>query len=364
MIVGTLGRYFGMRFLSAVLGVFWGVFSLIILIDYVENMRRIGNVPGAGPLTAAQLSLLRVPNFIEQLLPFCVLVAGIACFLNLSRRLELAIARGAGISAWQFTAPALLITFLIGVGATTVYNPLAAGLQEYAKRKEAEVFGNSRTGLQLTGGAGFWMRQRGNDGQSIMNAMTSHEQGAQLGNVTAFTYDAEGRFKERIEAKSATHEPGFWRLRDVRVYAIGKPPLDRDSYMLSTHLTTEQVRESFSTPDTLSFWQLPLYIQIAERAGLPATGYQLQYQKLLARPFLLVAMFLIAASVSLRFFRFGGVQKMVLSGMAAGFLLYVLQKMTDDLTKAELMSPIAAAWLPAWVGAVIGLVALLYQEDG
>jgi len=75
-------------------------------------------------------------------------------------------------------------------------------------------------------------------------------------------------------------------------------------------------------------------------------------------------MVLLAAAVSLRFFRFGGIQKMVLSGIAAGFLLYVLSKVTEDLSKAELMHPVAAAWLPVFVGGVTGCVALLYQEDG
>ena len=75
-------------------------------------------------------------------------------------------------------------------------------------------------------------------------------------------------------------------------------------------------------------------------------------------------MVLLAAAVSLRFFRFGGVPKMVLSGIAAGFLLYVLSKVTEDVSKAELMHPAAAAWLPVLFGAVTGSMVLLYQEDG
>ena len=137
-----------------------------------------------------------------------------------------------------------------------------------------------------------------------------------------------------------------------------------ESYLLTTNLTPEQVRESFSTPETVPFWQLPYYIDMAERAGLAAAGYRLQYQKLLARPFMLAAMVLLAAAFSLRFFRFGGVQKMVLGGVASGFLLYVMSKVTDDLSKAELMPPMVAAWLPAVVGGMTGFVALLYQEDG
>ena len=91
---------------------------------------------------------------------------------------------------------------------------------------------------------------------------------------------------------------------------------------------------------------LVLY-RLAENAGLAAVGYRLQYYQLLAQPFYLAAMVLLAAAVSLRLFRFGGVQKMVLGGIAAGFLLYVLSKVTGDLSKAGLMPPLVAAGLAA-----------------
>jgi len=159
-------------------------------------------------------------------------------------------------------------------------------------------------------------------------------------------------------------EPGVWLLQDARVNELGVLPVDHATYELKTSLTPEQVRESFATPETLSFWELPFYIKIAEHAGLVAAGYRLQFQKLLARPFLMTAMVLLAAAVSLRFFRFGGVQKMVLSGVAAGFLLYVLAKVTEDLSRAELMHPVAAAWLPVVAGGLAGFIALLCQEDG
>ena len=150
----------------------------------------------------------------------------------------------------------------------------------------------------------------------------------------------------------------------LKIYTPGSPPEERDSYLLVTNLTPEQVRETFSTPETVPFWQLPYFINMADRAGLTASGYRLQYQKLLARPFLLSAMVLLAAAFSLRFFRMGGVQKMVLGGLASGFLLYIMSKLTDDLSKAELLTPMIAAWMPAVVGAMTGFVALLYQEDG
>ncbi len=157
---------------------------------------------------------------------------------------------------------------------------------------------------------------------------------------------------------------GIGNFEDVRIYASDNPLQVEDTYRLNTNLTMEQVRESFATPETVPFWQLPTYIKMADRAGLEAAGYRLQYDELLARPLLLAAMVLLAASVSLRFFRFGGVQKMVLSGITAGFLLFVLSKITEDMSKSELLSPVAAAWTPVLIGSLTGFVVLLFQEDG
>jgi lipopolysaccharide export system permease protein len=326
-------------------------------------LRRAANLQNASPLLLAKISLYRIPQLTERILPFAVLTGAMACYLSLSRRMELVVARSGGLSAWQFIAPALIVALLIGAAATTVYNPVSATLNEWSKRLEAEVLGVAALRTQF-GGSGFWVRQRSVDGQSIINAKTSSRQGALLGGVTLFTFDSTGRFQDRIEAKSATLENGYWRLEEARVYTVGAPPRDQKSHLVRTNLTREQVRESFATPESVPFWLLPSYILHAENAGLAAAGYRLQYYKLLALPFFLVAMVLLAAAVSLRFFRFGGIQKMVLSGMAAGFLLYILSKVTDDMSKAELLHPMAAAWGPVLVGGVAGFVALLYQEDG
>src|SRR5947207_4234692 len=363
MVSRTLIRYFGMRFLGAVISVFFGIFVLIVLVDYIEFMRRASDVPHLSAWMVAKASFFRVPQLTERLLPFSVLVGAMACYLALSRRNELVVARSAGMSAWQFVAPAMIVAFVLGIAATAIYNPLSAVMREWSKKLEAEMFGDKQAAMQQST-QGFWVRQRSPDGQSIVYASSSQEQGVRLDGVSVFTFDPAGKELERIEAKRALLETGHWRLEQARVYASGVPPKDYETFLVKTNLTSAQVRESFSTPETVLFWELPAYIEIAERSGLVAAGYKLQYQTLIARPFLLAAMVLLACSVSLRFFRFGGVPRMVLSGIAAGFLLYVLSKVTEDLAKAELLNAAVAAWLPVLAGGLTGFVVLLYQEDG
>lgn len=360
LVSNTLGRYFAGRFLLATLSVFVGIFLLVVFVDYIELMRRTANNTGASALFIAETSIFRVPQLLERLMPFCILVGAMTCYLDLSRRLELVVARAAGISAWQFMSPALVTALLLGVAATTLYNPLSADLQERAKRMEATLF----TDRGLQDASGFWVNQISSDGQAIISAGGSQEQGVRLTGLTIFRFTPSGEFRDRIEAREATLEAGRWRLQGARLYTLDNPPEDHETFLLPTNLTPAQVRNSFSTPESVSFWQLPQYIQSSQASGLATAGYRLQYQKLLSRPFLLAAMVMLAGAVSLRFFRFGGVQKMVLSGVGAGFLLYVLSKVTEDLSKADLMHPVAAAWLPVVVGGLTGFLALLYQEDG
>jgi lipopolysaccharide export system permease protein len=350
----TLSRYFAWRFFVAVAGVFASVYVLVALVDYIEVMRKASSdAPDAPTSQLILMSFYRVPQTVERLLPFSVLVGAMTCFFSLSRRMELVVARGAGMSVWQIIAPAVLVALTLGVIGTIGYNPLSAYLREASKRIESKIFGQSSTALE-----GY------DSGYSILNARQSHEQGLKLTTITIFTFNPAGEFKERIEAQEAELQPGAWQLTHARVFALNTPPQEFDSYLLPTKLTREQVAESFAAPDTVGFWHLPTYIRFVEDSGLAAAGYRLQYQILIARPFLLAAMILLAASVSLRAFRFGGVPQRILLGVAAGFSIYVLSKVTEDLSKAELLYPLLAAWLPIAAGGLSGFLVLLHEEDG
>jgi lipopolysaccharide export system permease protein len=358
----TLARYFAWRFFTAVAAVSIGVYLLVAFVDYMDVMRHASDVPNAPTLQLIMISAYRVPQIMEQLLPFSILVGAMACFFGLSRRMELVVARGAGMSVWQIIAPAMLVALVLGGLGTAVYNPLSASLREASKRIEARIFGQHATAFESSEGG--WVRQRSADGDSIINARQSREQGLKLSTITVFSFTSAGEFKERIEAVEADLQPGVWRLKKARLYALNAPPQEFETYMLPTKITREQVAESFAAPDTVGFWNLPKYIRSVEDTGFAATGYRVQYQVLIARPFLLAAMVLLASSVSLRAFRFGGVPQRILMGVAAGFSLYVLTKVTGDLARADLLWPLLAAWLPVAAGGLTGLLVLLHEEDG
>src|SRR5260370_32076771 len=133
-------------------------------------MRKASDVPNAPTSQLMLMSFYRVPQTMERLLPFSVLVGAMACFFSLSRRMELVVARGAGMSVWQIIAPATLVAVMLGAIGTMVYNPLSASLREASKRIESKIFGQTPTPLESYD-TGSWVPQPAPHGHSILNPL-------------------------------------------------------------------------------------------------------------------------------------------------------------------------------------------------
>src|ERR1700722_4051481 len=119
----TVSRYFAGRFFVSVVAVLAGVFVLVLFLDYIDLMRRASDAPKAQASMLVLVSFFRVPQIMERLMPFSVLIGAMVCYFSLSRRMELVVARGAGMSVWQIIAPAMLVSLFLGIIGTVAYNP-------------------------------------------------------------------------------------------------------------------------------------------------------------------------------------------------------------------------------------------------
>jgi lipopolysaccharide export system permease protein len=361
MIGVTLSRYLAARFAKTILAIFATMFCLMFVVYFVELLRRAGDIPQAGADTVALMTILRVPATAETILPFAVLFGAMTTFVDLTRKLELIVARASGVSVWQFLFPPAVVALVIGVVSVTLYNPVSAVMKQRSDQMELDLFGVQGS---VRVDHSKWLRLTGVDGTAILHATSYQGGGARLTGVSVNVYSKDGLFLERVEAARARLLAGVFVLEEARVNAPGEESRSVGSYLLATDLTPEQLATATAPPQGAPFWSL---LELGEKtadAGLDPTGYILQFQTLLARPLLLVAMVLVAASFSLRFFRMGGIARTVSGGVVAGFVLYIVTKLFSDLGGAGVISPLVAAWSPALVGSMLGAVSLLYSEDG
>jgi lipopolysaccharide export system permease protein len=347
-----------------VLSLFVMVLFIAALGSLLEFFNRAARGNAAIGPAVALLALFRVPTAGEETLPFVVLYGSIAAFVIANRRLEVVVARAAGVSAWQFLLPAMAVGLLFGVLATTLYNPLAANLLARSNGLLSVVFAKAQSATADPGDQPVWMRQTGGGGSSIIGALRSFNDGLGLNGVSAYVFSDEGTFRERVDAATAHYTSREWQLEQATVTASGASPTLVPIYHLPTDLSPSAIRQSFQQVESVSFWTLPSLAEAARGAGVPPDRYELQFHVLLSRPILLLAMVFIAASVSLRFSRSRSLGPMIVTGVAVGFMLYVVMKIARDLGSGGVVPAPLAAWLPAAVAILMGVTVLLHLEDG
>jgi lipopolysaccharide export system permease protein len=365
----TLSFYVARVFSLATVSMLGALTAVVALFDFIELLRRSAQRPDATFAIVSQIGLLRLPWLGMQILPFAVLLGGILAFWRLTRSSELIVARAAGVSAWGFLAGPVICAIAFGTIATVAVSPISAAMVARAEALDNVYLKAGGGPLALNGGQ-LWLRQADRaldpQGVTILHALSVAMKGAQLNvsGVSVFRLDSRDRLLERIEATEATLGSGNWVLANARTVTPGKLPDAPRQISLPTNLTVDRVQESFAEPDTFSVWALPEFIRLLERSGFSAIRHRLQFQTLLALPLLCGTMSLLAAGFSMRPARRGGVARMIGSGVAAGFALFVVSKVAEEVGSSGALPPLLAAWAPAAAGLLLSVALLLHLEDG
>ena len=361
----TLSVYVGRHFLGAFFGLLTLFLMLVLVFDVVELLRRAASKPDVTFPIVIEMALLKLPHMSQEVFPFAVLFGGMACFWRLTRSRELVVTRAAGVSAWQFLLPPIVLAILLGVIQITVINHLASNTLSRFEQIEAVRLKGSQSLLSLSG-TELWLRQANPDGQSVIHAKRVFQQGAEieLRDLSVFMYAGKDAFRGRIDAKFAWLEDGFWRIRDAWVYEPEKPAKFKKTHWLATDLTLDRIQDSFARPETMSFWNLPGFIKTLETAGFSAVRHRLHWHSLLAAPLLMCAMVLIGATFTLRHSRRGATTFVVGGGVFSGFALYFFSDVVFALGLSDSIPVTLAAWSPSGVAMLLGLATLLHLEDG
>lgn len=360
-----IAKQFALWF-SAILA---ALLAIVLLFDIIELLRRAADKPSATFDLMVGMGVLGLPEIGQEIFPFVTLFGGMYTFWRLTRSQELVIARASGISAWQFMTPALMTALTIGVFAVALFNPIFSAMLTRYEQLENRYLRGQTSSLEVSR-SGLWLRQLLESERAYLihaesvTPPSGSDGNLGLQNVMVLLYDGTGAYAGRLDAASATLENDHWELRDGFHNQLEPPARHFETYSLPTDFTLAKIEESFASPKTLSFWDLPAFIATLERTGLSSVRHRLYYQSLLARPALFAAMVLLAAAFSLRHVRHGGTLTLVATGIVAGFLLFIVNKLVNMLGMSGTVPVVLAAWAPTGIAWMLGAAALLHLEDG
>lgn len=369
----TLSLYLGRHFLFAILATIGVVLLIVGVIELLELLRRAADAPRPLAFTVIlQMVLLKLPTTAEKIYPFTIMIGGMVALNRLTRSSELAVTRAAGVSVWQFLLPGVVVVSMLGMILVTLINPIAASTISRFDRLEAKHLHDQPQTLSLLP-SGLWLRQVDEQGiafhkamanEYILHALRMNPATYALEQVTLQMFDGSQRFIGRVDAPRAQLMKGEWVMENAVLSAPETLPILQSRYAMPTRLTLAQIQDSFSAPETFSFWQLPGFIAVLETSGFSAMQHKLHFHSLMSLPVLLAGMLLLAAVFSMRPPRRGRTGIMLVIGLASGFVLYFMTNLIYTLGATGDLPIVLAAWAPSLIVVMIASAALLHLEDG
>ncbi|MDG1007260.1 MAG: LptF/LptG family permease [Alphaproteobacteria bacterium] len=360
--ISTLNLYLVRRFAVWLMIVTLGFGAIAMLGDFLE-MLRLANRLNLGAGTAFGFTLHRLPLLLMDFLPFVFLFATVFCLLRLSQAQELAVIRAAGLSVWQFLKPLLVFTFVLSTLIILALEPIGAQLHNRFTDSYAALT-SQKSSLSFSTG-GVWFRETTQSGSYISRAKQIDDaQAGRLLDVEIIQFDESGAFESRITAPSGQIADGLFRLTAPRFYRRDEAVKTLPQWELSSSLTSSSLADNFANARIINVWQLPGYIAAAGKSGIDVTRHEVRLQSLLALPILLMAMVMVAACFSLptgRMFTSG--QTLGLS-VLCGFGLFLFNDFIVLMGELNLMPPIMASWVPAFIALLLSISYLLTTEDG
>ena len=252
--------------------------GIIFAITFVEKL------PGSeNALHALKVSALALLSYMPILLPLTAFMGTLLAMYGLIRSSEYVIVSCSGLSPWQIMRPFLVSAGIIGVLATTVVYPWSVSLN----RKSMDS-GH----MELVDNA-IWIHEKTDTGSLTMRMKSvSSLQGGDVSfrGVAGFTQDNDGMLLQRIEADAMTLSGNIFSAKNATIFETNGNIRHGMRWTVNAARGFESMMERYLTPEQMSFWRLPVFIQESAKVGIDARAHLVHFWNLLFLPLSLIAM--------------------------------------------------------------------------
>ena len=188
--------------------------ALFFFFDMIDELRWVSREPGGYQLSHALLTVvLRLPNYLYELLPITVLIGTIYVMASLAQTSEFTIMRTSGMGPGR-ALRTLLVLGCAFVALTFTMGDYVAPMADRA----GQMLKARYLGQLTTGATGGWLKERKDDGHSLaVNVRALGPDGQMIG-IRIFDFDEQGRLSAQIQAASAlvAEDGNGWVLTDAQ----------------------------------------------------------------------------------------------------------------------------------------------------
>jgi lipopolysaccharide export system permease protein len=297
---------------------------------------------------------LRLPQGGFDMLPIAALIGALLSLGNLARSMELIVVRAAGVSAFRIAlwvaGGGLILMLMMGALGELIAPPM----ERYAHRlKTFEKFRE----YSMAGNRSAWAK----DGDTIISVRQQSADN-RYGGVYVFHFDPQRRLRTMARANNASIEEGnVWRLenyRESQIAADSVTPRRAASVSLQTSLSAEFLGLATLEPEALAARDLWSYMQHLRANGLDSRQYETAFWARIARTVAVALIVVLAVPFAFGPMRSTGTGARTVVGIMIGVVFLLLTKMLESGGAVFDVPPIAVAWLPTALLALITTAAI------
>ncbi len=356
--LSLMDRYLGYEMVAPFLfGV--GAFSSIALaIGSLFELVRLITDAGLNIFTAMQIFALQLPGFMVYSFPMSVLLATLITYSRLSADGETTALRSCGISVYRLVMPAVVLSFLVS-GLTFAFNEVivpSANLQaksalRTALKQDNLQFKTKDISYQQYGEL---IQPNGTKEEGLIRSFYARRfDGKKMIGLTVLDF-SQGNLQQVLSAESAIWLPdqNVWKFKNGTTYIIGPDGsyhsiLKFDQQNLRLPRAPLDLAQEQRNSEEMNISELKRYIALIHQSGNSKEEKKLEVklQQKYALPFICVVFAIVGAPLGMRPQRTStargfGVSVLIIFGY------YLLLFICGALGQVEILSPVAAAWMP------------------
>jgi len=305
--------------------------------------------------------LLYVPKTIWYAIPIAILFSTSYALSDMYAANEIQALLASGVSLFKFTAPLLIVSFIISIGLFFFENKIV--VHNYEKKI---LLQNSLLKKNLNENNSNVVVLSDN-GKIIYKASNYSENNKKLYDCYFILRDDNKNCQAVIYSYQAMWNPSknIWELENPVQYEPGDKgfkmvPLS-ENYLSKFTESYEIFRKTNVNVQSVTVSDAKLYINHLKKAGLPYNEDLSEYYKKFAFPFIVFIVVLLSIGLT------GKTRKNVLlislsSCIAASVLFYVTMMVTMIFAKHGYISAFSGAWSPVIIFTIISIVLLRFAR--
>ena len=334
--------------------------SLILLVDFIELYRRASikidliDTEKNILLKLSFMSVLKLPNAFQNILPITVLISSIITFTNWRQNNYFVIVRTIGISLWKSIMPICVGVIIVGIISMIFINPLSSICNLKYKILEETYFGHNIIKGYSLNEKGIWIYKNAADGKLILNAKTVKDSGNILNDIEIFILDKKDVFKKKIVAKKGEVKNESLKLKNVLIFSKNNNIQKYIEYLIPINESFQNFDIMTEKPENLDILDLYSYIKLMRQTGLSYSSHLIYFLKVITQPFLMTSMILICAPLILKNNERKFPLTIICLSLLVGFIVYFTVDFMFAFGTMNVLNPYLAGIGPVALGLFFG----------